>query len=142
MNTDKKIDLTKLWVAEPMTKGSIDDHILVHPKCDIGKEADLSNRYTLIHKANFHLDVIPTIHYTYPEGTSMLEDGTDYHTAASQSNRRWNTRITVAEDLDRESAITTAKEYAVQNNLPVYFGNKFWTVEVIQKPEGWEPHIG
>src|SRR3989344_7378215 len=115
MSTDRIKDLTKLWVAEAMQEGSIDDHLLVDPKCDIGKEADPSNRYTLIHNANFHVDVIPTIHYTYPAGVSMLEDGADYHEAASGSRRKWKTRTVVAEDLDRETAIKTANEYALQN---------------------------
>lgn len=141
--TDKKVDLTQLMVAGPMQEGSIDDHVEVAPKYNIGREADPNIKYYVFHFADFHVDVIPIVHYTYPAGVSMLEDGSDYHIAASHSNREWKKKIIVAEDLDQETAIRKAKEYGLANTLPVYVkNNKTWTTEVIQKPEGWEPHFG
>ena len=133
--TDTKIDLTKLLIAGPMNEGSIDDHIETYPETGSG-------RYILVHRADFNVDIIPTVQYTYPVGVSMLEDGSDYHRAASYSKREWRKIIVVAKDLDRENAIKAGKEYAAQHNLPLYFSARTWSAKVIQKPEGWEPHLG
>lgn len=136
-------DKDTFMVAGPILLGSIDDHVSVQPcfyRFDFKKN---NGKYLVFHYANFNVAEIPNVQFTFSVGQSSWQDGFDYHRAASTSQRGWKTITRIAIDLEKEEALRKAKDYASQRNLPVYLKNcpSDFTVSVVQKPAGWEPHF-